>query len=41
MIASVIAGATTAEQVQANVAAAWRLTSQEMAEIDRIAPPAD
>jgi aryl-alcohol dehydrogenase-like predicted oxidoreductase len=41
MIASVIAGATTAEQVQANVAAAWRLTAQEMAEIDRIAPPAD
>lgn len=41
MIASVIAGATTAEQVQANVAAAWRLTSQEMAEIDRLAPPAD
>lgn len=41
MIASVIAGATTAEQVQANVAAAWRLTSQEMTEIDRIAPLAD
>ncbi|HET7190162.1 MAG TPA: aldo/keto reductase [Gemmatimonadaceae bacterium] len=41
MIASVIAGATTAEQVHANVAAAWRLTSQEMAAIDRIAPPAD
>jgi aryl-alcohol dehydrogenase-like predicted oxidoreductase len=38
VIASVIAGATTAEQVQANVSAAWHLTSQEMAEIDRIAP---
>lgn len=38
VIASVIAGATTPEQVQANVAAAWRLTTQEMAEIDRIAP---
>lgn len=41
VIASVIAGAMTAEQVQANVAAAWRLTSQEMAEIDRIAPVTD
>lgn len=41
MIASVIAGAMTAEQVQANVAAAWRLTGQEMAEIDRIAPLTD
>lgn len=38
VIASVIAGATTPEQVQANVAASWRLTTQEMAEIDRIAP---
>ncbi|HET9010947.1 MAG TPA: aldo/keto reductase, partial [Gemmatimonadaceae bacterium] len=38
VVASVIAGATMPEQVQANVAAAWRLTSQEMAEIDRIAP---
>jgi aryl-alcohol dehydrogenase-like predicted oxidoreductase len=38
VIASVIAGATMPEQVRANVAAAWRLTRQEMAEIDRIAP---
>jgi aryl-alcohol dehydrogenase-like predicted oxidoreductase len=37
-IASVIAGATTPEQVRANVGADWRLTSQDMAEIDRIAP---
>jgi aryl-alcohol dehydrogenase-like predicted oxidoreductase len=41
MIASVIAGATTPEQVRANVAAAWRLSKEEMAEIDRIAPVAD
>jgi aryl-alcohol dehydrogenase-like predicted oxidoreductase len=40
VVASVIAGATTPEQVRANVAAAWRLTKQEMAEIDRIAPAA-
>jgi aryl-alcohol dehydrogenase-like predicted oxidoreductase len=39
-IASVIAGATMPEQVRANVAATWRLTSREMAEIDRIAPAA-
>jgi aryl-alcohol dehydrogenase-like predicted oxidoreductase len=40
VIASVIAGATTPEQVRANVAAAWRLSKEEMAEIDRIAPVA-
>jgi aryl-alcohol dehydrogenase-like predicted oxidoreductase len=38
-VASVIAGATSAEQVQANVAAAgWRLSSDELADIDRIVP---
>ncbi len=36
-IASVIAGATSPEQVAANVAAAaWRLTPEEMAEVDEI-----
>jgi aryl-alcohol dehydrogenase-like predicted oxidoreductase len=36
-IASVIAGATSAEQVEANVkAASWQLTSEDMAEVDRI-----
>jgi aryl-alcohol dehydrogenase-like predicted oxidoreductase len=37
-VASVIAGATTAEQVEANVRAAgqWRLTADEMREIDRL-----
>jgi aryl-alcohol dehydrogenase-like predicted oxidoreductase len=37
-VASVIAGATTAEQVEQNVraAAAWRLTADEMQEIDRL-----
>lgn len=39
-VASVIAGATTADQVRANVAAAsWALTDAQLAEIDRIAPP--
>ncbi len=39
-VASVIAGATSPEQVRANVAAAsWSLTEAEMAEIDRLAPP--
>ena len=39
VVASVIAGATSAEQVRANVAAAsWRLTDAELAEIDRIVP---
>jgi len=38
-VPSVIAGATQASQVQANVqAAAWRLSEQELAEIDRLAP---
>jgi aryl-alcohol dehydrogenase-like predicted oxidoreductase len=39
-VASVIAGATKPEQIEANVKAAdWVLTSAEMAEIDRITPP--
>jgi aryl-alcohol dehydrogenase-like predicted oxidoreductase len=39
VVASVIAGATSPEQVRANVAAAsWRLTDAELAEIDRIVP---
>jgi aryl-alcohol dehydrogenase-like predicted oxidoreductase len=38
-VASVIAGATTPEQVRANAQAAdWRLTASDLAEIDRIAP---
>jgi len=38
-VASVIAGATSAEQVQANVnAVGWKLTADDLAEIDRIAP---
>jgi aryl-alcohol dehydrogenase-like predicted oxidoreductase len=38
-VASVIAGATSPEQVHANVAAAsWSLTAAELAEIDRLAP---
>ena len=38
-VASVIAGATKPEQIEANVKAAdWVLTPAEMAEIDRIAP---
>ena len=38
-VASVIAGATSPQQVRANVAAAsWSLTAAEMAEIDSIAP---
>jgi aryl-alcohol dehydrogenase-like predicted oxidoreductase len=40
-VASVIAGATSPEQVHANVAAAnWALTPAEMAEVDRLAPVA-
>jgi aryl-alcohol dehydrogenase-like predicted oxidoreductase len=37
-VASVIAGATTPEQVAANVqaAASWRLTADEMREVDRL-----
>jgi aryl-alcohol dehydrogenase-like predicted oxidoreductase len=38
-IASVLAGAMSAEQVRANVAAttAWKLTAEELAEVDRLA----
>ena len=40
-VASVIAGATSPEQVQANVkAAGWRLTPADLAEIDKLAPAA-
>jgi len=40
-VASVIAGATTPEQVRANVAAVnWALSREELAEIDRLAPQA-
>ena len=39
VLASVIAGATSAEQVAANVAASsWSLTPEEIAEVDSIAP---
>ena len=39
-VASVIAGATSAAQVEANVGATgWRLTADDLAEVDRIAPP--
>lgn len=38
-VASVIAGATRPDQVAANVAASgWRLTREELAEVERIAP---
>lgn len=38
-VASVIAGATRPEQVEANVAAArWQASAEDLAEIDRIAP---
>jgi len=37
MVASVIAGATTPEQLSANVAAAgWSLSREDMDEIDRV-----
>ena len=37
VVASVIAGATTPEQVEQNVrAAGWTLSAEEMAEVDRI-----
>ncbi|CAH1664555.1 MULTISPECIES: aldo/keto reductase [unclassified Chelatococcus] len=37
LVASVIAGATKPEQVEANIeAAGWRLTAEDLAEIDRI-----
>jgi len=40
LVASVIAGATAPEQVRANAAAVnWSLTQEELAEIDRLAPP--
>lgn len=39
-VASVIAGATSPQQVRANAAAAgWRLTDADLAEIDAIVPP--
>ena len=39
-VSSVIAGATQPEQVRANVQAGrWHPTSDDLAEIDRIAPP--
>jgi len=38
-VASIIAGATTPEQIRANAAAVnWRLTEEELAAIDRLAP---
>lgn len=38
-VSSIIAGATSAEQIAANAAAAgWLLSAQELAELDRIAP---
>jgi aryl-alcohol dehydrogenase-like predicted oxidoreductase len=41
-VASVIAGAMSPEQVRANAAAAgWRLTADELAEVDRLAPLGD
>ncbi len=40
-VSSVIAGATSAEQIQANAAAAsWQLSPAELAEVDRLAPAA-
>jgi aryl-alcohol dehydrogenase-like predicted oxidoreductase len=40
VVASVIAGATSAEQVRANVAAgAWTLTTDEVEEVDRLSAP--
>jgi len=41
VVSSVIAGATTPEQVKANASAAsWRLTADELAAIDELAPAA-
>jgi aryl-alcohol dehydrogenase-like predicted oxidoreductase len=38
-VASVIAGATSPQQVEANVAAAaWALSEEDLAEIDRLVP---
>ena len=40
LVASIIAGATTPEQVERNVAAVgWRLTRAELAEVDRLTAP--
>jgi aryl-alcohol dehydrogenase-like predicted oxidoreductase len=40
VVASVIAGATTSEQVSSNVAAAeWRMTDSELAAVNAVAPP--
>jgi aryl-alcohol dehydrogenase-like predicted oxidoreductase len=36
-VASVIAGATKAAQVEANAAVAWRLTPDEVAAVDALA----
>jgi aryl-alcohol dehydrogenase-like predicted oxidoreductase len=39
-VASVIPGATSAEQVKANAAAAaWRLTADDLAAVNAIVPP--
>ncbi|XXU24013.1 aldo/keto reductase [Sorangium sp. So ce887] len=39
-VASVIAGATSPEQVRANAAAvSWRLTADDLQQLDRLAPP--
>jgi aryl-alcohol dehydrogenase-like predicted oxidoreductase len=39
MVASVIAGATTPDQVRANVRAGdWVPTAEDLAELDRVAP---
>ena len=41
-VPSVIAGATKPEQVEQNVAAGeWKLTPEEMAEVDKITKPRD
>jgi aryl-alcohol dehydrogenase-like predicted oxidoreductase len=38
-VVSVIAGATTPEQIRANAAAAnWKLSAAELAEVDALAP---
>jgi aryl-alcohol dehydrogenase-like predicted oxidoreductase len=40
LVASIITGATRPEQLDANVkAVGWKLTAEEMAEVDRIAGP--
>ena len=37
LVASIIAGATRPEQVEANAAAVgWKLSAEEMAEVDRL-----